>query len=204
MTIKEIETKIGASYHKSIVQQRVIDMWNIIGDNYEIVEVDWSPKRILIPDEIYNKLNKQTVALSLKDSTKHSVIITKVSDWNNLLKRRQTYYTKTQKKNIAPYGIYCIKHQGTIIYIGMTQTSFEQRWKEHKKFFKAPETNDMYLYQKGLRVEDLTFEPMVDLTKEKADKELNIQEIKAMEMGLIAYFKPEFNISGVKIPYRFN
>ena len=29
------------------------------------------------------------------------------------------------------------------------------------------------------------------------------RDIKAMEMGLIAYFKPKCNISGVKIPYRF-
>ena len=90
MTLQEIENKIGASYHKSIIQQRVIDMWNTIGDNYEIVEVDWSPKRILIPDEIYNKLNKQTVALSLKDNTKHSVIITKV----NISKQKKLYGNK--------------------------------------------------------------------------------------------------------------
>lgn len=61
----------------------------------------------------------------------------------------------------------------------------------------------MVLYHSNLNPEDLTFEIMVDLTKEKADKELTAGEIKAMEMGLIAYFKPKCNISGVKIPYRF-
>ena len=45
---------------------------------------------------------------------------------------------------------------------------------------------------------------MVDLTKEKANKELTKRDIKVMEMGLIACFKPRFNVSGVKIPYRFD
>ena len=81
--------------------------------------------------------------------------------------------------------------------------SFVERWKEHKKYFLHPDLNDMVLYHSNLDPENLAFEIMVDLTKEKADKELTTGEIKAMEMGLIAYFKPRCNISGVKIPYRF-
>jgi hypothetical protein len=38
---------------------------------------------------------------------------------------------KQKAKEKAPYGIYCIQYRGEVIYIGMTLTSFEQRWKEH-------------------------------------------------------------------------
>ena len=111
---------------------------------------------------------------------------------------------KQEQHKTIPYGIYCIKEKGEIIYIGMTETSFEQRWKEHRECFLNPNLSDMVLYHSSLNIKDLTLEIMVDLTKEKADRELTRRDIKAMEMGLIAYFKPKCNISGVKIPYRFD
>ena len=86
----------------------------------------------------------------------------------------------------------------------MTETSFKQRWKEHKERFDNPRLSDMVLYHSDLDVNNLTMEIMVDLTKDKADRELTKREIQAMEMGLIAYFKPKYNVSGVKIPYRFD
>jgi hypothetical protein len=182
-------------------------MWEIIGNNYEIIYDDPFPQRIVIPDEIYQaictKLGKAVLNLSVKDEKHHYIFYTKRSEWNQRLQAREKEIKKAEEKEKLPYGIYCIKYKEEIIYIGMTQVSFVERWKEHKKYFLHPDLNNMVLYHSNLNPEDLTFEIMVDLTKEKADKELTTGEIKAMEMGLIAYFKPKCNISGVKIPYRF-
>lgn len=207
MTLEEIEKKIKGHYHRSINQKKVIAMWEIIGDNYEIIYDEPFPQRIVIPDETYQtictQLGKAVLNLSVKDENRHCIFYTKRSEWNQRLQARKKEVKKQKKKETLPYGIYCIKYKEEIIYIGMTQVSFVERWKEHKKYFLHPDLNDMVLYHSNLDPENLTFEIMVDLTKEKADKELTTGEIKAMEMGLIAYFKPKCNISGVKIPYRF-
>lgn len=207
MTLEEIEKKIKGHYHRGASQGRIIKMWEIIGDNYEIIYDDPFPTRIVISDEIYQiictQLGKAVLNLSVKDENHHYIIYTKRSEWNQRLQARQKEIKKQKKKEDLPYGIYCIKYKGEIVYIGMTQVSFVERWKEHKKYFLNPDLNGMVLYHSNLNPDNLTFEIMVDLTKEKADKELTTGEIKAMEMGLIAYFKPRCNISGVKIPYRF-
>lgn len=211
MTFQEIETKLGGHYHKGIIQSRIVAMWEIIGDNYREEFYD-DRKAIIIPDEICyeikKKINREVLSRSLSSDKFKFIQYFSETDWKEKLKRDEEIkkrYEKTlkKKKENLPYGIYCIKNKGEIIYIGMTQTSFLERWKEHKKLFLEPALSSMTLYHSNLNLEDLTFEVMVDLTKEKADKELTTGEIKAMEMGLIAYFKPKCNVSGVKIPYRF-
>lgn len=211
MTFQEIETKLGGCYHKGIIQSRIVAMWEIIGNNYR-EEIYDNNKAIIIPDEICykikKKINREILNRSLSGEKFKSINYFSETDWKEKLRRdeevRKRYENKSnKKKENLPYGIYCIKYKKEIIYIGMTQASFEERWKEHKKYFLNPNLNSMVLYHSNLNPEDLTFEIMIDLTKEKADKELTTGEIKAMEMGLIAYFKPKCNISGVKIPYRF-
>lgn len=213
MTFQEIEAKLGGYYHKGIIQSRIVAMWEIIGDNYR-EEIYDDRKAIIIPDEICSKIKKQinreVLNRSLSSEQFKFIHYFSETQWEEKLrqdkeirKRYEKELKKQKKKEDLPYGIYCIKYEGEIIYIGMTQVSFIDRWKEHKKYFLNPELNNMVLYHSNLNPENLTFEVMVDLTKEKADKELTTGEIKAMEMGLIAYFKPRCNISGVKIPYRF-
>ena len=85
----------------------------------------------------------------------------------------------------------------------MTEISFEQRWTQHRLNFEHPEQSQMALYHSGLKYEDLTFEVMIDFNELKANEILRSHDYKCIEMGLIAYFKPRLNISGVKIPYRF-
>lgn len=211
MTFQEIEKKLGGHYHKGVIQSRIVTMWEIIGNNYR-EEIYDDRKAIIIPDEIYSeikkKINREVLSRHLSGEKFKFIQYFSETGWKEKLQRDEEIkkrYEKTlkKKKEDLPYGIYCIKYKGEIIYIGMTQVSFVERWKEHKKYFLNPDLNSMVLYHSNFNPDDLTFEIMVDLTKEKADKELTTGEIKAMEMGLIAYFKPRCNVSGVKIPYRF-
>lgn len=211
MTIQEIEQKIGGHYSKAANKERIIKMWELIGDNYRKLSMSNGSVRIIIPDKIYDTIRKQigysVIKLVIRDDKGYYVFISTESEAQKFNKVRQEKTTPEKiKTNIqrASYGIYCIQYKGEIIYIGMTQTSFEQRWKEHLQLFKNPKHTEMLLYHSNLNPEELEFRVMVDLTKEKANRELTTRDIKAMEMGLIACFKPRFNVSGVKIPYRFD
>lgn len=213
MTIQEIEQKIGGSYNKAANKSNIIKMWELIGDSYREIKIN-NDRRIVISDELYNKIRREVsysvVKLIIRDSEGRQIFISTESTMQKLasIAKKSTkpaeLKPKQKAKEKAPYGIYCIQYRGEVIYIGMTLTSFEQRWKEHLQLFKNPKHSDMILYHSGLNPDELEFRPMVDLTQEKANKELTKRDIKAMEMGLIACFKPRFNISGVKIPYRFD
>ena len=213
MTIQEIEQKIGGSYNKAANKSNIIKMWELIGDSYREIKIN-NDRRIVISDELYNKIRREVsysvVKLIIRDSEGRQIFISTESTMQKLasIAKKSTkpaeLKPKQKAKEKAPYGIYCIQYRGEVIYIGMTLTSFEQRWKEHLQLFKNPKHSDMILYHSGLNPDELEFRPMVDLTQEKANKELTKRDIKAMEMGMIAYFKPRFNISGVKIPYRFD
>lgn len=211
MTIQEIEQKIGGHYSKAANKERIIKMWELIGDNYRKLSMSNGSVRIIIPDKIYDTIRKQigysVIKLVIRDDKGYYVFISTESEAQKFNKVRQEKTTPEKIKTDiqrASYGIYCIQYKGEIIYIGMTQTSFEQRWKEHLQLFKNPKRTEMLLYHSNLNPEELEFRVMVDLTKEKANRELTTRDIKAMEMGLIACFKPRFNVSGVKIPYRFD
>lgn len=218
MTIQEIEEKFGGKYHKGVIAKNIEAMWDIIGNNYDI-EIEQLPTfsitYIIIPDELCSQIKKQVhkevLSRSMTGKNKDRIIYRSKSDQERYrqekLEREKQYvklFNEQKTQEITPYGIYCIKHRGEIIYIGMTTVSFEERWERHRILFKKSDLSPMLLYHSGYSLEDLTFEIMVDLTKEKADRELTPGEIKAMEMGLIAYFKPKCNVSGVKIPYRFS
>lgn len=210
MTIQEIEQKIGGSYNKAANKSNIIKMWELIGDNYRRIEMN-NTHRIVISDELYNKIRREisysVVKLVIRDSEGRQIFISTEDTMQrlaSLAKKSAEPKPKQKPKEKAPYGIYCIQYRGEVVYIGMTLTSFEQRWKEHLQLFKNPKHSDMILYHSGLNPDELEFRPMVDLTKEKANKELTKRDIKVMEMGLIACFKPRFNVSGVKIPYRFD
>lgn len=210
MTMQEIEQILMGHYHRGAKQDKILQMWNLIGQNYTIATADYNIRYIIIGDQIYHqiiqKVGKAVLNLSIYNNTLYHTQIISQNDWNKIqIKQKAKSQKKREaKKEEVPYGIYCIKYKNEIVYIGMTQTSFEQRWKEHKQLFKNPANTDMLLYHSNLNSDELEFCIMVDLTKEKADRELTTRDIKAMEMGLIACFKPRFNVSGVKIPYRFD
>ena len=212
MTIQEIEKIIEGHYHPTANIENILKMWNIIEkSSYQIAYNEFRHKYIIISDETYKQIIKEVskIVLHLRIIGNKTFIINK-TEWDILENQRKAIeqQVKAEQKKLKrqnePHGIYCIKYKDEIIYIGMTQTSFKERYREHKTLFNNPDNSDMLLYHAGLKFEELEFKVMVDLTKEKADRELTTRDIKAMEMGLIACFKPKYNVSGVRIPYRFS
>ena len=212
MTIQEIEKIIEGHYHHSAKQENILKAWAVIEKEAYKIERHKHGKYIVISNKAYDyitsNISKTVLHLQIIGS---STRIISENEWNQIEasrvaaeKRRKAKEQKLAQRQNEPYGIYCIKYKDEVVYIGMTQTSFKERYNEHKKLFNNPKHSDMLLYHSGLKFEDLEFKVMVDLTKDKADRELTTRDIKAMEMGLIACFKPRFNVSGVRIPYRFS
>lgn len=112
-------------------------------------------------------------------------------------------YVEDFKGRTEPYGIYCAKLDGKIVYIGKTERSFAQRWEEHRQYLaEEPKWDSMKFYKKfHNRANDIVFEPMVDCTKEPGIM-WSGDMIAAMECGFIQYFQPEGNEQGVDITYQ--
>lgn len=72
MTLEEIEAKLHGRYNRNVIQSRIIAMWEIIGDNYEIM-TNGRQQFIVIPDEIYEtikkKVSREVLKISLKGET---------------------------------------------------------------------------------------------------------------------------------------
>ena len=141
-------------------------MWELIGDNYRIEINPFNPnhKYIIIPTDIVKeiklKVNKTVFNLGLYcDNHGHAQMISE-SQWEENWQRWSKYMTPPKQE---PYGIYCIKYHGEIIYIGMTTISFKQRWSQHMEHFKKRDGVQL-LYTAPVKVEDLEFCVMVDLT----------------------------------------
>ncbi len=110
---------------------------------------------------------------------------------------------KKEKEAVAG-GIYCMKLNGDIIYIGYTGRPFGVRWKEHMNNIEKG-SKDLMVYDiiRHNRSKKLTFEVMLALDDLKANRKLTERDIKAIEMGFIKYFSPIGNVSGNTTYYRF-
>ena len=204
MTFEEVESKFG-KYHRQVNKERLVRFYETIGDNYRIIDnKDHTTRWIILPDLLVEQLKKEFPKTIFSLSTVPVICFKTESEYAEILLREEKRRAEEKKTTEPePCGIYCIKYQGEIIYIGMTQTSFKQRWQQHKTRFAHPQQNNMLLYHVGLKYEDLQFKIMVDFNQLQADRPLTTRDYKAMEMGFIACFKPRLNVSGVKIPYRF-
>ena len=116
--------------------------------------------------------------------------------------------TKKEKKtNINKQtGVYCIKINNNIVYIGKTLAGFGERFKSHKRQVEDT-NNDLYLYRllRGAKQAGscLTFEPIIILedVEEKENKKFSDKEVSLMEFALIQAYQPIGNIQGRITPY---
>ena len=222
LTIEEIEAKVG-KYHHSSNKFNVVKMWEAIGENYEI-HTDWLGNTVyVISDELYNNI-KQTISKTVVNlqpklpavagQKERNSKIKSVSQWKEeeefiirMNKREEQNLKKQQeKKELAntSRGVYGIFYKGQLIYVGMTTTSFAQRKKEHLARFNCQNKDGFQaLYHANLNPEELEFYALVDISKVEANREISERDIKAMELGFITYFKPKYNIAGVRTPYQF-
>lgn len=112
-------------------------------------------------------------------------------------------HPKTKKKeNTSPRGVYGVYVNDKLFYIGSTNRSFSIRWAEHETNI-ALHNNSLFWYSKLLPTDKIEFKPLIDITQLKVERKLTSDEIKVMELALIDYFKPEGNLAGKTVPFRF-
>lgn len=119
-------------------------------------------------------------------------------------------YKKGDLETILQGGIYGIFVDSKPIYIGYTGRSFQQRFKEHKKFILHPEEGNLSFYNEmtSYERENYQFKILFDVSKIKYARKrnggFNRHELKCIECAFIYCFKPKYNESGKTEPYYFN
>lgn len=217
--IAQIQSKFSITYSKASLKSRIIKLHELIGDNYQSIEdKDWG-HLLIIPDEIDEQIEAdKDMATAKKYSTKPRITFMSQSKYDfkcQSRKQREAERALREEErkqypngpkiygNRQGKGIYCIKHKGDIIYIGMTNKSFQERWECHRRYFLSPDQCSMKLYHSNLETKDLTFEVVVDITQLDTDSPITKRDLKAMECAFINYFRPSLNVSGISLPYFF-
>lgn len=106
-------------------------------------------------------------------------------------------------------GIYCIKENGTIIYVGSSVTDMKQRWKEHVENFKYRKQqllNKMYTEVKDLN--NLEFEILMTDEDIKNNfpypvKYIDCFVVEYTENIFIKALKPKYNVQGIRTAFEY-
>lgn len=104
--------------------------------------------------------------------------------------------------NNRPRGVYEVRVNDKLFYIGSTNRSFEQRFAEHQENLKN-HSNNLYWYSKVNPRDKIEFIPLIDVSQLKCDKVLTEDDIKSMEYAMILAFKPAGNLAGISSPFRY-
>lgn len=170
--------------------------WSIIGDNYK--KANWKGD-ILIEENIYNQI-KDMKNPFLKGRT----FLNRTFEHGGYSHKIIGTY-KNFCRNNAEIGIYGIYQDGVLVYIGKTQRSFEERWKEHLDVINGvKEQSNMVLYKILDKDKDIEFRPLIRVKDIKVEGELTTRDIESMELALITLYQPVGNYQGVKNNYVFN
>lgn len=103
-------------------------------------------------------------------------------------------------------GIYAIKADEEILYIGKALTDLDERYKQHKNCFDKGKEHYGKIYEimeeykkKGYFVH---FCPLIKISDlQISDKEIDERELELMELALIHIYQPIGNIQGVERTY---
>lgn len=116
-------------------------------------------------------------------------------------KRKAEKLLAKQVADRGIYGIYCDKE---LIYIGKTDVSFEERFKQHK--INMEQNKDQYLYKYMRDNKDCYYElkPLINVKNIKTKEKITNKDIEMMELALITLFKPKCNIQGILQDYIFS
>lgn len=122
-------------------------------------------------------------------------------DKNITTKKENNSLNNMDKDPIDNRGIYGIKINNEIIYVGMTTTSFRERWKTHISHINHPVEGELYLYKFLRKNSNYEFCILLDVNKINTQHIFTEKEIQIMELTFITYFQPKCNILGVKKDY---
>lgn len=115
-----------------------------------------------------------------------------------------------QNKHDDDYGIYGIYFGSELVYIGMTERSFTQRWGEHLAAIMSGTDNSLYMYTQisAYDIHKLSFKVLINAKEvnEHTDRpgQVTRMTLKDWEYALIKMYQPRFNYMGVHKPYRWD
>lgn len=175
--------------------------WTLIEDNWQ--RVDWK-QNIKLEQGIYNRIEgikvngvsgKSFLNAKFKNNKGYNASILK-----------ECFKTMHNMDEDRDYGVYAIRTDEEIIYVGSTFRDFNIRIKEHVAAVKSG-SKELAVYDiiRELKKEgkDVYVEILVNCKDIETNKKLTIDDIQSMELGFINYFKPKGNVSGIKIPFRY-
>lgn len=172
-------------------------------------------------DNVYNKFNETREWLK-----EHSVEVLNthsksISQWGTIKKHlrdiglgldnEKSNFENISLDNLEDWmkksGIYGIYLDNKLCYIGMTNRTFLQRYKDHLYHYKNKDTN-LLIYKimneavvnEGASIE---MKPLIifDLIEQEADIKLTLRDKKLMELTLIKAYKPIGNNEGIHTRY---
>lgn len=109
-------------------------------------------------------------------------------------------------------GVYGIYVGGELVYIGKTSSGFGKRFGQHKYYVDNPEKAtgaraQMYYDLAEMRAKgcSVILLPLViaEYIPYDSKYKLTNRDIESMEMALIWYCRPRYNICGNRSPYKF-
>lgn len=169
----------------------------LINGCYKIIETN-NGKMIYLPPENYWFIYKR---------------VPRGKDWL----KRTSFVLNDEKMNFCPtsfyfedhfeedYGVYGIKYNEEIIYIGMTKQDFEARWEQHRRAFETGEHQKLYTLP--VEVDKLEFVVLVsanDLKEQFHLEQISAWMLQIIEYSFIQYFKPVGNVAGNVENYYIN
>lgn len=175
--------------------------WTIIGDNWQVASPQWKGN-IVLEQKIYKKI-EQMEFCGLKGST----------FLNRKFKNKKGYsagIVGTYKEKPQHYGVYGIKVNDELIYIGSTMREFEERFQEHKEAIVS-HSKALYVYSllKEVDTHSISIEIMFDcgeVVSRDGGKTGPVhvfteEEVKSIEFGYIQLLKPKGNLAGKTMPF---
>lgn len=177
-------------------------IWEFIKDQYILIS---ELHLIMLPIPLYWEIYKRH--LYGKEFIKHTGITTNclwINGVNYTFPKPEDYFKNSSIQNTVR-GVYAIKRNENIIYIGSSSTNVIERWKEHVKcFLERSPLNEMYTAIEDYK--QLSFELIysdedinnmfpIKVTKVSAEM------IQYTEQLLIKAYQPAFNSEGKTIPF---
>lgn len=112
---------------------------------------------------------------------------------------------KPKKEISISYGIYGMYYKERLVYIGMTMRAFEDRWKEHiDNIMQGSKELKLYSYFQPKDINDIQFKILINCKDMQTNSELTRRDVESMELAMINYFRPQYNLSGVSYPYQYS
>lgn len=103
-------------------------------------------------------------------------------------------------------GIYAIKADDEILYIGMALTDLQSRYKQHKTGMKMEPNKHLYAIMRQKKEEGcyVHFTPLIKIKELYTNGTIDERELEAMELALIHVYQPIGNIEGIDKKYIFS